>query len=73
MSVLPVLISFAISGLAHADSREDAIIALAEGRQARAIQLLADGVSAGGADARAGAVAAEPVAGGANEQQPPAA
>jgi len=52
MSVLPVLFSLAISGLAHADSREDAIIALAEGRQARAIQLLADGVSTGGEDAQ---------------------
>jgi tetratricopeptide (TPR) repeat protein len=48
MFVLPVLIPLVIAGVAHADPREDAVLALAEGRQARAIQLLADGVAVGG-------------------------
>ena len=52
MSVLPVLFSLFISSVSLADPREDAVIAMSEGRQARAIQLLADGVSAGGDDAQ---------------------
>jgi tetratricopeptide (TPR) repeat protein len=41
-----------IAGISHAEPREDAVLALAEGRQARAIQLLADGVAVGGDDAQ---------------------
>ena len=52
MLALPVLFSLVLSGLVHAEPREEAVIALAEGRQARALQLLSDGVSAGGEDAQ---------------------
>ena len=48
MLALTVLLSLVIAGFAHAEPREAAVLALAEGREARAIQLLADGVAAGG-------------------------
>ncbi len=48
-----LLVPFALSlcSLAHADPREDAIAALAEGRQARALQILAASVKLGGEEA----------------------
>ncbi len=48
MLVQLVSLPLLVLGLAHADPRENAIIALSQGRELRAIQLLTDGVSAGG-------------------------
>ncbi len=50
-AILATLFALLTLAPAQADTREDAIIALGEGRQARAFQLLADGVAAGGDDA----------------------
>ncbi len=48
MAARLLTLPFLLAALANADPREDAIIALAEGREVRAIQLLSDGVAAGG-------------------------
>ena len=45
------LLLLLLSPIAHADPREDAVVALAEGRDAQAVQVLAAGIASGGEEA----------------------